>query len=91
VNLAHQAAAAEHPQLPFNRLDYALKNCANSLYICGVNRIFCVNEINNLAPGKTGCESCRPSQFQAKLSILSAPPEGAANIAPIDCAGRCAA
>jgi hypothetical protein len=47
-----------------------LKNCANSLYVCGVNRVFCANEVNNLAPEKTGCESCRPSQTQAK-----APPE----------------
>jgi hypothetical protein len=40
--------------------DSGLKNCANSLYICGVNRVFCVNKINNLAPQKSGCESCRP-------------------------------
>jgi hypothetical protein len=32
-----------------------------------VNRVFCVNEINNLAPGKSGCESCRPSQALAKV------------------------
>jgi hypothetical protein len=29
----------------------------------GGNLDFCVNEINNLAPEKTGCESCRPSQL----------------------------
>lgn len=42
-----------------------LKNCANSLYICGANRVSCVNEINHLALEKTGCESCRPSQQSA--------------------------
>jgi hypothetical protein len=41
---------------------FGLKNCANSLYICGVNRVFYANKINELAPEKTGCESCRPSQ-----------------------------
>jgi hypothetical protein len=55
-----------------------LKNCANSLYVCGVNRVFCVNEINNLAPIKTGCESCRPSQFSARLLISLASQEEAA-------------
>lgn len=42
--------------------DFSLKNCANSLYIWGVNRVFCANKTNDLAPEKTGCESCRPSQ-----------------------------
>lgn len=27
------------------------------------NRDFCVNKINDLAPEKTGCESCRPAQL----------------------------
>jgi hypothetical protein len=48
--------------------DFGLKNCANSLYICGVNRVFCVNEINDLASEKSGCESCRPSQFSRQVA-----------------------
>jgi hypothetical protein len=40
-----------------------LKNCANSLYISLANLDSSVNKINGLAPKKTGCESCRPSQF----------------------------
>jgi hypothetical protein len=39
-----------------------LKNCANLLYVCAVNRVSCANKINDLAPKKSGCESCRPSQ-----------------------------
>jgi hypothetical protein len=56
----------------FPVLRWGLKNCANSLYIYGVNCVFSVNDINNLAPQKTGCESCRPSQFQAE-SLIRAP------------------
>ena len=55
-------------------LRLALRNCANSLYIWGVQTVLYANRINNLATEKTGCESCRPSQFQAKLLISSAPP-----------------
>lgn len=53
-----------------------LKNCANSLHVCGVNRVFCANKINNLATENTGCESCRPSQAQAKVADCIRPLTG---------------
>jgi hypothetical protein len=61
------------PPHPIRRLssaaERALKNCANSLYMCGAKAVCCVNKINNLAPKKTGCESCRPSQHFLLVSF----------------------
>jgi hypothetical protein len=37
-----------------------LRNCANSLYICGAQYPLSANRINDLGAKKTGCESCPP-------------------------------
>jgi hypothetical protein len=47
--------AGDHPAATVPWPDQALKNCANSLYICGVQAVFYTNKINNLAANKTGC------------------------------------
>lgn len=43
----------------------SLEKLCQFTVLCGVNRVFCVNKINNLAPEKTGCESCRSTSFNA--------------------------
>jgi hypothetical protein len=69
-----------------------LENCANSLYVCGANRVFHVNKINDLVAEKTGCESCRPSQFPRPLfATCSASIRGTAmqSAAGLNCADYC--
>ena len=55
------------------RSEFGLKNCANSLYICGVNRVFCANEINHLAPKKPAANPAAPASFKPSLRFCRPP------------------